>query len=99
MANVCTNIFYATSEREQTIGTIRTFIEDNFPSDWYEQSEDLQIEAELFSRWDFPQALFEELGRRLSDDNTLYMRCLSHELSNEYVCLSVYRNGEWTIGI
>ena len=98
MANICTNLFYASSEKAETIDAIRAFIEEHFPDDWHEQSDDFQIEAELYSRWDFPKSVFENLGTSLSQDGTLYMRCLSHELCNEYACLSVYRNGEWTIG-
>ncbi|KGN92654.1 hypothetical protein [Porphyromonas canoris] len=99
MANICTNLFYASSDRAETIDAIRAFIEENFPNDWYEQDDDFQIEAELYSRWDFPQSLFEDLSNSLSEDNTLYMRYLSHELCNEYACLSVYRDGEWAVGI
>ncbi len=99
MANICTNLFYASSENTETIDTIRAFIEENFPNDWYEQDDEYQIEGELYSRWDFPKSLFDELGKSLQHDDTLYMRCLSYELCNEYVCLSVYRNGQWAIGI
>ncbi len=99
MANICTNLFYASSEKTETINAIRAFIEENFPNDWYEQDDEYQIEGELESRWDFPQSLFEELGNSLRHDDTLYMRCLSHELCNEYACLSVYRNGQWAIGV
>lgn len=77
MANICTNLFYASSERVETIDAIRAFIEENFPLDWYEQDDDFQIEAELYSRWDFPKSLFEDLTESLRYDNTLYMRCLS----------------------
>ncbi|MDY3120343.1 hypothetical protein [Porphyromonas somerae] len=99
MANICTNIFYASSELVQSIDAVRTFIEKNFPDDWYSQDDEYQIEAEFDSRWDFPQILFEDLGKSLQHDNSLYIRCLSYELSNEYACLSVYRNGEWNIGV
>ena len=99
MANICTNLFYASSERVETIDAIRAFIEENFPHDWYELDDDFQIEAELYSRWDFPKSLFEDLTESLRYDNTLYMRCLSHERCNEYACLSVYRDGEWSIRI
>lgn len=99
MANICTNLFYASSERVETIDAIQAFIEENFPHDWYEQDDDFQIEAELYSRWDFPKSLFEGLSESLRHDKSLYMRCLSHELCNEYACLSVYRDGEWSIGI
>ncbi|WP_373724482.1 hypothetical protein [Bacteroides heparinolyticus] len=99
MANICTNLFFASSESKQTIGAIRAFLEENFPSDWYSEDDEYQIEGELESRWDFPQSLFEELGNSLRHDDTLYMRCLSHELCNEYACLSIFRNGQWAIGV
>lgn len=63
MANICTNLFYASSEKAETIDAIRAFIEEHFPDDWHEQSDNFQIEAELYSRWDFPKSLFEELGQ------------------------------------
>ncbi|MDY5812918.1 MAG: hypothetical protein SPJ97_00085 [Bacteroides sp.] len=99
MANLCTNLFYASSEHKQTIDTIKTFIEHNFPDNWYSREDDDLIEAELASKWVFPTNLFEELGRTLIHDDTLYMRCLSYELYNEYACLSVYREGQWSIGV
>ncbi len=68
MANICTNLFYASSENEQTIKAIRTFIEKHFSDDWHEQIDGYQIEGELYSRWDFPHSLFDELGKSLRDD-------------------------------
>lgn len=68
MANICTNIFYASSGNEQTIKIIRTFLEKNFPDDWHEQLDEYQIERELYSRWHFSQSLFEKLGKSLRDD-------------------------------
>ncbi len=99
MANICTNLFFASSERAETIDAIRAFIETHFPDDWHDQDDDFQIEAELYSRWEFPESLFQDLGESLQHDSTLYMRCLSHELCNEYACLSVYRDGVWSIGV
>ena len=40
MANICTNLFYASSDNVETIDAIRVFIEENFPHDWYDQDDD-----------------------------------------------------------
>lgn len=95
MANVCTNMFYACSDRTETIDIVVEFLEENFQGNYSLISDDNFIEVEFYSKWRFPDSIFEELIDKLKDDVTLYMRCLSYEFGCEYVSYRVYQEGTW----
>ena len=99
MANICTNMFYCYSENKENLQKVNDFLIENFSDDWYCDMEDENaFEGEFYSKWDFPQMFFDELTKLIdTSDNTLYMRCLSHELGNEYVSYRVFKNGTWYV--
>lgn len=98
MANVCTNMFYCSSDKEQNILKIEQFISEQFGWDAY-YTECNFIEGEFCSRWSFPESVMEEMVSTLDEDDTLYIRVLSYEFGCEYVSFRVYRDGEWSINL
>lgn len=98
MANICTNMFYCSSDKEQNIRKIEQFISEQFGWDGCD-AEDNSLEGEFGSRWSFPESVMEELISTFDEDDTLYIRVLSYEFGCEYVSFRVYRNGEWSINL
>lgn|SRR5574344_515753 len=96
MANICTNIFYCSTDNAENLRKIQQFLEDTFSMEYY-SSDDHSIEGEFDSRWSFPESDFEALLSILDADATLYVRVLSHELCDEYASLRIYKNNEWSI--
>ena len=99
MANICDNTFFASSENQESLNVLAAFLEENLSVDFIDQSEDY-LDLQFSSRWVFPCEVFEELlkeHKELSEDTTLYMRCLSTEYGCDYVSYRTYRDGAWDI--
>lgn len=96
MANICTNIFYAETSNKENLKKIKSFLQEEFHCDNLNEDE-VYIEAYFDSRWTYPKEHIDRLVASLELDEELYIRILSHELSNEYVAFKVYRFGQWDI--
>ncbi len=98
MANTCTNIFYCKTENKENYNKVLTFLQETFDVNFTEEDEDGQyFESEFSSKWTFPELEFDQLVSALIEDQTLYLRILSHELCSEYASFRVYREGNWEI--
>ncbi len=98
MANICTNIFYCSTESRENLKKVEEFLDTNF-YDWdcWSMEEDDFIEGLFDSNWVFPEELFEELIKDIGDDDSLYIRVLSYEFGLEYAGFRIYRNNDWDI--
>ncbi|WP_062052968.1 hypothetical protein [Aquimarina longa] len=106
MANLCTNLFFATikvaetTEKHETVyQTISTFLEDNLLIDNIDLDECF-IEAHFQSKWSFPNVEMQQLAQQLKQNypnecKDLYMRCLSYEFGCEYADFQIFENGKW----
>ncbi len=98
MANMCTNMFYCRTENKENYNKVLTFLQETFNVDFTDEDEDGQyFESEFYSRWTFPEVEFDQLVSALIEDQTLYLRILSHELCSEYASFRIYQNGSWDI--
>ena len=98
MANICTNLFFCSTENKENLKTVENYMTDTFGEGWYCYCSDEQmVEGEFESKWSFPENFFERITAELSHAKTLYMRILSYEFGNEYASFRVYRDGEWDI--
>jgi hypothetical protein len=95
MANIATNVFYASSDVEADIKTVEKFINDNFDG-WVEKYDD-SVEGEFSSNWDFPSDLMNQLASQLTQPQDMYMRCLSYCLEDEYAALFIFSEGVWNL--
>lgn len=96
MANYATNLFFASTENEKDLDRVEKFLEENF-GDFYQTREEDYIEAEFSSRWSYPEKEIDELVASLESKDEIYIRVLTHELSNEYASFRILSNGEWNI--
>lgn len=106
MANLCTNMFYATikvdettDKHEEIYQKINDFLEENVQL-YHTELDVCFIENEFESKWTFPHQLMEELTKKLKEEypneyDDLYMRCLSYEFGCEYVDYMIFENDEW----
>lgn len=97
MANICSNIFYCSTNNAENYKKIETFLTDDFQCDYIDSNDEDFIEAAFDSKWTFPESAFEELVGSLAPDDGLYIRVLSYEFGCEYVSYRIYKNGEWDI--
>jgi hypothetical protein len=93
MANIATNVFYASSMVEEDLDVIDKFLTENFDC-WIERGDEC-IDAEFESRWDFPEELMDKLASQLKQPQEMYMRCLSHCLEDKYAALFIFSDGKW----
>lgn len=96
MANICTNMLFCKTENAANYKKVSDFLEDNFEMDCINE-DNLSFEGEFGSKWSFPEEEFNTLIKSLTEDETLYIRILSHELCSEYAGFRIYQNNEWDI--
>lgn len=96
MANYATNLFYASTNNEKDLEKIEQFLDETGRDSLYSGDEGV-IEGEFLSRYEFPEKEVNELIASLDAPNKLYLRVLTHDLSNEYVSFRIYSNGKWDI--
>lgn len=96
MANICTNIFYAETNNKGNLNKIKLFLKKEISCKKIDEGE-VFIKAYFDSRWTYLKVHIDKLIASLEPDEVLYIRILSHELSNEYVAFKVYRFGQWDI--
>lgn len=106
MANLCTNLFFATikvaettKKHEEVYQTINDFLDNNLLVNNIDLDE-CYIEADFHSKWSFPDNEMEQLAQNLklnypNEFKHLYMRCLSYEFGCEYVDYQTFKDGEW----
>jgi len=93
MANICSNDFYAFSEKKENIKTIERFLIDTFEGDV--DSDDESVTAYFDSKWTFPEELMNKLFEILPDKSDIYMRCLSVEYGCDYVAYHKCEENGW----
>ena len=96
MANYATNLFFCSTENENDLEKVEKFLGEKFFDCDLERSEDY-VDGEFYSKWDFPEALINEMIESLEDKQGIYIRVLTHELCNEYVSFRIFSQGEWDI--
>lgn len=94
MANLCTNIFYCSTNKAENITKIEQFLCDRFDMEYYTSDGD-SIEGEFYSKWSFPEEEFTQLLSLIAPDDNLYIRVLSYEFGCEYASFRIYRHNEW----
>lgn len=95
MANIATNLFFASTENEHDLDRIEAFLNDNFNG--YINRYDDSIDAEFSSRWEYPEKEINKLVEELEAKNEIYIRILTYELENEYVSFRTFSQGKWNI--
>ncbi len=96
MADYATNLFYASTNNKKDLERIEQFLEEDMRDSMY-VGEDCIIEGEFLSRCEFPEKEVNELIASLDAPNELYLRVLTHDLTNEYVSSRIFSGGEWNI--
>ena len=96
MANIATNLFFASTENENDLDRIEAFLNENFGECYIERMDDI-LKAEFSSRWEYPEKEINKLVDSLEAKNEIYMRILTHELEDEYVSLRKFSQGKWEI--
>ena len=96
MADYTTNLFYASTSNKKDLERIEQFLEEDMRDSMY-VGEDCIIEGEFLSRYDYPEKEVNELIASLEAPNELYLRVLTHDLSNEYVSFRIFSGGKWNI--
>ena len=98
MANYATNLFFASTKNRKDLDRIEDFLNENF-CDCYVSRDtcDNGLEAEFYSRWEYPESLIDELIDSLEQRDEIYIRVLTYELCTEYVSFRIYDEGEWDI--
>lgn len=98
MANICTNMLYCKTDNAENYKKVLDFLEEKFEVDFINEDTDSNyFESEFSSKWSFPEEEFNTLIKSLTEDETMYIRILSHELCSEYASFRIYQNGEWNI--
>lgn len=98
MANYATNLFRASTENQQDLDRIGHFLETHFGDCNLERDGD-SLNAEFFSKWDYPEKQIDEMLTSLESKSNIYIRVLTHELSSDYVSFRVFSDGYWKIKI
>ena len=96
MANIATNLFFASTENENDLDRIEAFLNENFGECYIERMDDI-LKAEFSSRWEYPEKEINKLVDSLEAKNEIYMRILTHELEDEYVSFRKISQGKWEI--
>lgn len=108
MANICTNMFYATVKVEETTERheklyekINDFLEENV-NVTHIDGDNCFTEIDFESYWEFPLKEMEKLTTQIQKEypqeyENLYMRCLSYEFGCEYVSYHIFQNGKWEV--
>ena len=96
MANIATNLFFASTENENDLDRIEAFLNENFGECYIERLDDI-LKAEFSSRWEYPEKEINKLVDSLEAKNEIYMRILTHELEDEYVSFRKFSQGKWEI--
>lgn len=100
MANICTNMFFCSSESKNVLKQVEEYLQKTFDTYHLEVDEDGNfLEAEFNSKWSFPMGEMKKLTTNLKEDENLYMRCLSYEFGCDYVEYMIFENGEWNSNI
>lgn len=69
MANICTNLFFCSTENKENLKTVENYMTDTFGEGWYCYCSDEQmVEGEFESKWSFPENFFERITTELSHD-------------------------------
>jgi hypothetical protein len=104
MANICTNRFYLSCEKnlDKYIDFIQPVISEwngDIDCVYYDYTEKENsggyIEGYFDSKWTFPNYLKEDLEKVVSEEDKLYFRCLSEEYGCGYVGMNIFENGAW----
>lgn len=95
MATYATNILYARIENKHDLDRIEAFWDENFNG--YINRQGDSVDAEFFSRWEYPEKEIAELVSSLEDRNNVYIKILTYEFEDEYVSLRIFSQGEWTV--
>jgi len=91
-------MLFCKTENAENYKKVLDFLEENFEVDFINEDEDnTYFESEFDSKWSFPEQEFKKLIESLTDDETLYIRILTHELCCEYASFRIYQNNEWDI--
>ncbi|MGY0427171.1 MAG: hypothetical protein ACWIPI_10165 [Polaribacter sp.] len=98
MANICTNIFFCSSESKNVLQQIEEYLQETFDT-YHLEVDNNFLEAEFNSKWSFPMKEMEKLTTNLKEDEDLYMRCLSYEFGCDYVEYMIFEKGEWNSNI
>ena len=61
MANYATNLFFCSTENENDLEKVEKFLDEKFFDCYLERSEDY-VDGEFYSKWDFPEALINEMN-------------------------------------
>ena len=96
MANIATNLFFASTENENDLDRIEAFLNENFGECYIERMDDI-LKAEFSSRWEYPEKEINKLVESLEAKNEIYIRILTYELENEYVSFRTFSQGKWAI--
>lgn len=96
MADYATNLFYASTPNEKDREKLEQFFDEE-TCDCMFMGDDNHIEGEFLSRCEFPEKEVNELIASLAAPNELYLRVLTHDLSNEYVSFRIFSGGKWNI--
>lgn len=96
MADYATNLFYASTNNNKDLERIEQFLEEDIRDSMY-IGDDCIIEGEFLSRYDYPEKEVNKLIASLEAPNELYLRVLTHDLSNEYVSFRIFSGGNWNI--
>lgn len=96
MANYATNLFFASTENQNDLERIGQFLDENLCDSMYEMYDEC-IDGEFCSRWKYPEEAIDDMINQLEDKNSVYIRILTFELSDEYVSFRVFTNGDWEI--
>lgn len=79
MANIATNLFFASTENENDLDRIEAFLNENFGECYIERMDDI-LKAEFSSRWEYPEKEINKLVDSLEAKNEIYMRILTLNL-------------------
>ena len=96
MANIATNLFFASTENENDLDRIEAFLNENFGECYIERMDDI-LKAEFSSRWEYPEKEIDELVASLEAKDKIYIRILTYELEDEYVSFRIFSQGKWDI--
>ena len=97
MANYATNLFFASTEKENDLDRIEAFLDENFGDCYIERMDDDILKAEFSSRWEYPENEINKLVDSLEAKGKIYMRILTYELEDEYVSFRKFSQGKWEI--
>lgn len=75
MANYATNLFFCSTENENDLEKVEKFLDEKFFDCYLERSEDY-VDGEFYSKWDFPEALINEMIESLKTSRASTSVCL-----------------------